>query len=137
MNFNGDFTDFTEYFRDFTDFTEYFRDFTDFTEYFRHFTDFSRNVSRISRKIQVSGKVYEIAVGGGPLGLAPEYYCGERGHVRMRVVTHDRRIIYMYTAGRCSCTHLRRCCVNISSNNGDSSLPFAHNNDVGSTVTPR
>ena len=56
QDFNGDFTDFT-------------KDFKDFTKDFRISTEISGFRERFQISREISGKVYEISVSGGPLGL--------------------------------------------------------------------
>ena len=64
QDFNGDFTDFTKDFRDYTDFTKDFRISTEISGFRERF--------QISREI--SGKVYEISVSGGPYIERLEHY---------------------------------------------------------------
>ena len=58
--------DIREFNRDFPDFT---KDFRDFTKDFRISTEISGFRERFQISREISGKVYEISVSGGPLGL--------------------------------------------------------------------
>ena len=93
QDFNGDFTDFTKDFRDFTDFTKDFRDFTDFTKDFRISTEISGFRERFQISREISGKVYEISVSGGPLA---------RGGVYLSTEPVSRRLAA--SAGKPDCT---------------------------------
>ena len=67
QDFNGDFTDFTKDFKISTEISRISRMISDFTKDFRISTEISGFRERFQISREISGKVYEISVSGGPL----------------------------------------------------------------------